>query len=100
MTTPEMDQFAETTRRVIKGKQFKDYIPTAYFPDRLHIMALAEVPPDEDYQIREISLDWARKHAQGEEPFLIACKETDTSFRVIHSRHGELLEHVYPAQVI
>jgi hypothetical protein len=100
MTTPEMDAFAETTRRLVKDNTYKDYMPTAYFPERCHIMALAEVPPEEDYRIRDISLDWARKHAQREEPFLVACRETDTSFRVIHSRGGELLERVYPAQVI
>jgi hypothetical protein len=100
MTTPEMDQFAETTRRVMKGETYRDHIPTAYFPERCQLMALAEVPPNEDDRIRDICLSWARKHAQGEEPFLVACKETDTSFRVIYSRDGELLEHVYPAQVI
>jgi len=36
MTTPEMDQFAATTRRVVKGDTFRDYIPTAYFPARYH----------------------------------------------------------------
>ena len=82
MTTPEGNQFAEMTRRVMKGKTYRDYIPTAYFPERGHIMVVAEASSAEDDRIHDISLDWARKHARGEEPFLVACKETDTSFRI------------------
>ena len=84
----------------MKDETYKDFVPTLYFPDRCHIVALAEVPANEDHRIRDICLKWARDESNGNEPFLVAFKENDSSFRIVHYRDGETMEHVYPAQVV
>ncbi len=73
--------FAAITQRVIADQGFEEFQPTACFPSRRDIRALAGVPADED--IRKIVIEWAKEIADLDEEFLVAFKTSDNTFRVV-----------------
>jgi hypothetical protein len=78
MTTKE---FAVITRRVIAKEGFEEFQPTACYPERREVKALAGLPADIDPE--EPVLDWASQGAVNDEEFLVAFKISDDVFRVI-----------------
>jgi hypothetical protein len=76
-----LDEFAETTRRVVERDGFDEYQPTLIFPARRHIMTLAGLPPDIEPESPVLS--WASESAQDDEEFLVAFKTDATHFKVI-----------------
>ena len=77
-----MDEFAEITQRAISRDGFEDYLPTAYYPARYHIMALVGLPSDMPPE--EPILEWAADSAAtNDEEFLVAYKVDGDHFKVI-----------------
>jgi hypothetical protein len=93
----QLDDFADSTKRVIRKDGFEGFLPTLYLPQQYHIMVLEGVPPEKQSEIRTIALEWARDKAADEQEFLLAFREDEASFRVIQSLNGELSEKVFPA---
>jgi hypothetical protein len=91
-----LEDFAETTQRVIRKDGFDGFLPTLCLPERDHIAVLEGVPEEKQPHIRSISLAWARDKATDQEEFLLAFREDDASFRVIRSYRGEISERVFP----
>jgi hypothetical protein len=73
--------FAAITLRVVADQGFEEFQPTACFPSRRDIRALAGVPADED--IRTIAIEWAKGIAEPGEEFLVAFKTSDNTFKVV-----------------
>lgn len=73
--------FAAITQRVVAAQGFKEFQPTACFPRRREVRALAGVSADGD--IRTIIIEWARGIAAPGEEFLVAFKTSDNTFKVI-----------------
>lgn len=73
--------FAAITQRVVAEQGFDEFQPTACFPSRRDIRALAGVPEDED--VRTIVIDWARGIADPGEEFLVAFKTSHNTFKVV-----------------
>jgi len=73
--------FAEITQRVIADQGFDEFQPTACFPTRRNIRALAGVPADKD--IKTVVIEWAREIADPGEEFLVAFKTSHNTFKVI-----------------
>lgn len=78
MTTNE---FAVITKRVIAKEGFEEFQPTACYPERREVKALAGLPVDIDPE--EAVLDWAFQGAVNDEEFLVAFKISNDCFRVI-----------------
>ncbi len=73
--------FAAITQRVVAEQGFQEFQPTACFPSRRELRALAGVPADED--IRKIVIEWAKGIADPDEEFLVAFKTSDNTFKVV-----------------
>lgn len=78
MTT---DEFAEITQCVIAEDGFDEFQPTACYPARRHIQALAGFPTD--LAPEGPVLEWAGQSAGSNEEFLVAFKVDPTHFTVI-----------------
>jgi hypothetical protein len=76
-----LDEFANMTRKVIWENGFDDYLPTACYPARHHLMTLTglsvDVAPEKPV------LEWAAKSAAVNEEFLVAFKVDQTHFKII-----------------
>jgi hypothetical protein len=83
---PTVDEFARITRRVIARDGFEEYLPTALYPDRQHIVVLEGAPEGAD--VERIALAWATKGAIADEEFLVAFKVAPTKFKVVR-RHAD-----------
>jgi len=88
-----VDEFARITRRVVARDGFDDYLPTALYPARRHVVVLEGVPEDAD--LEPIVLDWAAKGAVGDEEYLVAFKVDATKFKVIRHYSGGQEEGVF-----
>jgi hypothetical protein len=88
-----IQQFAESTLRVIAQGGFADHIPTVLFPERSHLAALEDVPPDVD--IEDASRKWAHEKAQGAEEYLLVFKIDATHFKVVRHFAGSFEEGVF-----
>jgi len=90
-----VDEFARITKRVIARDGFDDYLPTALYPDRQHVVVLEGVPEGSD--LESIALAWARKRAMGGEEFLVAFKISPARFKVIRCYSGGQDEGTFDA---
>jgi hypothetical protein len=85
---PTVDEFARITRRVIARDGFDDYLPTALYPGRKHVVVLEGVPDGAE----------AAKGAIDDEEFLVAFKVDSTRFKVIRRYSGRQEEGVFDAE--
>jgi len=92
---PTVEEFAKITKRVIAKDGFADYLPTALYPGRRHIVVLEGAP--EDSNLEHIALKWASKSAIDNEEFLVAFKVEPTKFKVIRRFSGGQEEGVFDA---
>ena len=76
-----LDEFAATTQRVIASDGFDEFQPTACYPDRREIKALAGFPPDLEPEVPVLA--WAARSASEGEEFLVAFKTDPKHFRVV-----------------
>jgi len=76
-----IDQFALITLRVIARDGFADFLPTACYPMRREISALAELPRELNQEVAV--LEWAARSATSGEEFLVAFKISEDHFRII-----------------
>jgi len=88
-----VQQFAEITRRVIARDGFDDYLPTALYPARKHIVVLEGCP--DDVELEPVAVSWATKNAVANEEFLVAFKVGNESFKVIRMSSGEREEAIF-----
>jgi len=54
-----LDEFSDTTQRIISNDGFEEYQPTACYPARREIKVLTGLPPD--IEPENAVLDWASK---------------------------------------
>jgi hypothetical protein len=90
---PTIDEFARITKTIIARDGFDDYLPTALYPGRRHLVVLEGVPEGSD--LEPIALEWAAKGAIGDEEFLVAFKIASTKFKVIRRYGGGHEEAVF-----
>jgi hypothetical protein len=88
-----VDEFAKITRRVIATDGFDDYLPTALYPSRNHVVVLEGVPEGSD--LEPIAVAWAAKGAIGNEEFLVAFKVGSTKFKIIRCHSDGQEERVF-----
>ena len=93
MATVTVDEFAKITRRVIATDGFDDYLPTALYPSRNHVVVLEGVPESSD--LEPIAVAWAAKGAIGNEEFLVAFKVGSAKFKIIRRYSGGQEERVF-----
>ena len=93
---PTVDDFAAITRRVIERDGFDDYLPTALYPTRKHVVVLEGVPAGAD--IEPIALAWAASGAIGDEELLVAFKVDSSKFKVVRRHLGRQEEGVFDAE--
>lgn len=91
MTT--IDEFAKITSRVIARDGFDDYLPTAIYPERNHIVLLEGVL--ENVDLEPIATCWAAEGAIGDEEYLVAFKISSTQFKIIRRYLGRQEEGVF-----
>jgi hypothetical protein len=84
---------AKITRRVIARDGFDDYLPTALYPERDHMVVLEGVPGDVD--LEPIATGWAADGAIGDEEYLVAFKVSPTQFKVIRRYSGGMEQGVF-----
>ena len=88
-----VDEFASITRRIIARDGIDNYLPTALYPARKHVVALQGVP--EGANLERISTEWAAKGAIGNEEYLVAFQLDATRFKIIRRYSGGLEEGVF-----
>ncbi|MHC4957947.1 MAG: hypothetical protein ACYTGN_06185 [Planctomycetota bacterium] len=88
-----LDEFAAVTRRVFASEGLGTHIPTACFPGRNHLAALAEIPPDVD--LERASVEWAAALAQGDEDFLVVFKVDPGRFKIVARLDGSYESRTY-----
>ena len=88
-----IDEFAKITRRVIAKDGLDEYLPTALYPARNHVVALQGVPDGLDLEL--IVTEWAAKGAIEGEEYLVAFKLDSTRFKVIRHYYGGREEGVF-----
>lgn len=88
-----IQEFAETTRRVVARDGFEDFLPTACYPSRRHVKTLVGLPPD--VEVEAAVLDWAAAAASDDEEFLVAFAVNQEHFRVIRSSAGATEAETY-----
>jgi hypothetical protein len=76
-----LDEFAELTRLAITRPDLDEYLPTACYPARRHLMVLegfsTKLPPEDRV------LKWASASAGENEEFLVAFRVDAKHFKVI-----------------
>jgi hypothetical protein len=77
----EIAEFAQITQRVIAKDGFDGYLPTLALPARREINTLSGVPADVD--VEQAATEWAARHAQTGEEYLLAYKISPTQFRIV-----------------
>ena len=92
-----LDEFARITRNVIARDGFDDYLPTAYYPSRKHIVVLEGVPRAE--ALEPIAIRWAANGAVGDEEYLVAFRVGPSAFKIIRREAGATQEAVFDAVV-
>jgi hypothetical protein len=90
-----VEEFASITKKVIARDGFEDYLPTALYPRRRHLVVLEGVPDGAD--LEPIVMKWAIKDAIGDEEFLVAFKVGPNKFKVIRRYSGAQEEKVFNA---
>jgi hypothetical protein len=90
-----IDEFAKITRRIIARDGFDEYLPTALYPGRNHVVVLKGIPAGCD--VEPIAVGWAANGAIGGEEFLVAFKVSSTAFKVIRRYPGGEEERVFDA---
>jgi hypothetical protein len=90
---PTIDEFARITKKIIARDGIEDYLPTALYPSRRHIVVLEGVPENAD--LEPIALNWAANGAIGGEEFLVAFKIDSNTFKVIRRFGGGQQEAVF-----
>jgi hypothetical protein len=93
----EIGEFAEITYRVLEGTRFEDYIPTLCLPGQDAIHGLQGIPPEEENNLREISIEWAINSTDEHEEFLVAFRDGPAHFRIVRRFEGETREALFPA---
>ena len=88
-----VDEFARITRRVIAKDGLDDYLPTALYPARNHVVELQGVPDGLD--LEPIVTEWAARGAIEGEEYLVAFKLDSTRFKVIRRYPGGREEGVF-----
>jgi hypothetical protein len=88
-----LDEFARITKTVIARDGFDDYLPTALYPARKHIVVLEGAPANAD--LEPIAIQWAAEGAIGDEEYLVAFKVSSTRFKVIRRYQGSQEEGVF-----
>ena len=88
-----IDEFAKITRRVIAKDGLDEYLPTALYPARNHVVALEGVPDGLDLEV--IVTEWAAKGAIDGEEYLVAFKLDSTRFKVVRGYSGGREEGVF-----
>ena len=91
----QVEQFAAMTRNVIAEQGIEEFQPTACFPQRRDIRALAGVPEDEAHE--PIALQWAAELAEDGEEYFVAFKHSITEFKVVHFLLGKAEHNTYAA---
>ena len=76
-----VDQFAALTQRVIASQGFDEFQPTACYPGRQEVVALAGLPPDVEPE--PAVLAWAAKRAKRQELHFVAFKTGPAKFTVV-----------------
>jgi len=76
-----LDEFSETTQRIIALEGLDHYLPTACYPVRKHVKVLTGLTPNIDPE--KAVLEWAAKVAEKNEEFLVAFRIDATRFKVI-----------------
>ena len=92
----QIEQFATITRNVILDQGFDEFQPTACFPERQEIRALAGVAADEPHE--PIALHWAANLANPGEEFLVAFKHSATEFKVVQFLDDTRQDQVYAVE--
>jgi hypothetical protein len=88
-----LEQFARITRNVIAQDGFDDYLPTALYPERKHIVVLEGAP--EDVDLEPIATRWAAKGAIAGEEYLVAFKVSPNQFKIVRRFSGGQEEGVF-----
>ena len=88
-----IDEFARITRTVIARDGLDEFLPTALYPARNHVVTLECVPDGLDLEL--IVTEWAAKGAIENEEYLVAFKLDSTRFKVIRRYSGGREEGVF-----
>lgn len=88
-----VDEFANMTMKIILKDGFDDYLPTAIYPSRRHLVVLEGAPENES--IEHIAFKWASEGAIDDEEFLVAFKLAPTKFKIIRQYSGCKEEGVF-----
>jgi hypothetical protein len=76
-----LDEFAETTRRIIRDYGFEEYLPSACYPVRREIKVLTGLPPD--VEVEQAVLGWASESIRENEEYLVGFKVDESHFKII-----------------
>ena len=93
----QIEQFAAMTQRIISSQGFEGFQPTACFPERRDIVALAGVPEDEAHEA--IALQWAAGLASEGEEYLVVFKHSPSQFKVIRVYQNSTESQVHAVDV-
>jgi hypothetical protein len=93
----KIKEFAEITRRIIARDGFEEYLPTAYFPGRRHIVVIEGVP--DKVNIEDVALKWASTKAEEGEEYFVAFKINSRQFKVVRRSNSEYQEALFDAGV-
>ncbi len=89
-------EYAEMTYRVLRDTPLSEFFPSLYLPEQKIVNVLDGVPEEENENLRDITLEWAKSVALQDEEFLIAFRDGEGYFRIIHRVDGTLTEALYP----
>jgi hypothetical protein len=88
-----LEQFAKITRKVVAEDGFDDYLPTALYPERKHIVVLEGAP--EGVDLEPIAIRWADQGAISGEEYLVAFKVGPKQFKIVRRYPGGQEEGVF-----
>src|SRR5262249_15322628 len=89
----EIEEFASIARNIIAENGFDGFLPTACFPERREVRALAGFPDDEDPE--KPVVEWAEGLAVGHEEFLVAFKVDASHFKVIRKLRNDTVSKTF-----
>lgn len=93
----ELEDFVGITRRIIARDGFENYLPTAYFSGRRHIVVLEGVP--DKANIEDVALKWASTKAKPGEEYFVAFKINSRQFKVVKCSNGEYKDALFDASI-